>query len=64
MKNTAKRMFFTGEYKLEDLDCIYCLYYPGPKQPCPLKKCCCEEERAEARKREQLKNANRTSKDK
>jgi hypothetical protein len=33
------------EYTLDDLSCQYCLYYQGKDEPCPLKICCCEDEK-------------------
>ena len=39
-------------YTLADCACELCAYYAGKKKPCPLKVCCCEEERREAFLRE------------
>jgi len=39
-------------YTLADCNCVYCVYYPGKKKPCPLDVCCCAEERREAFLRE------------
>ena len=40
-----------------DCDCIFCLHYDPKRKRCPLPRCCCEEERAQAICREQLEEA-------
>ena len=44
-------------YTVEDCDCIFCLHYDDVKKRCPLPKCCCEEERAQAIGREKDRGA-------
>jgi hypothetical protein len=49
--NTRIYNRFKG-YTVKDCDCTYCLYYVQKSKSCSLEKCCCENERNEAIKRE------------
>ena len=35
-------------YYIEDMDCLFCLYFQGRKRGCPLPVCCCLEEQIDA----------------
>lgn len=53
MKSNARVVNRFKGYSVEDCECKYCLYFAGKGKSCPLKVCCCKEERAEALIREQ-----------
>ena len=44
-------------WSVEDCACIHCQHYAGKGQPCPLDKCCIEDIKQEAIRREAAERA-------
>jgi hypothetical protein len=43
------------EYYLSDCDCLFCNNYSGKKRGCKLEKCCCEQEKLEAKAKDRIR---------
>ena len=63
-RGSGKRIYNKFEHwSVEDCACVHCVNYAGKGKPCPLDKCCIEDIRQEAIRRETANQAKDNSTD-